>query len=417
MLCGVGAGFRVLLAGGLIMAKTSYYAVRVGRRPGLYRTWDECKAQVHGFGGAVYKGFATEADARSFIGGPANTVSSVSSVSSSRVASGGCGSVPTPPGPLLSGAGGPSGSSASSSSSSSSFTGVDLRPAAAAAALPSPLMAVLVGRGNGAQPESACCLMRFDGGARNNPGVAGSGSIILGPGHSTAARPVLFKCETYVGPRETNNVAEWTGLVEGLRAAKKLGIRRLLVEGDSELVLKQLSGIYDVHKPHLRVLYDRATALLASSGFLYVGCRHIYRAENAVADALSNGAMDKRASWEWSASAHELAASGLLLPAVSSSAPTPASSSSVGPARAAASSNSAMQAAARPALAQAHSRPSSANPAAPHGSGAAAVPASLSRRRDDSLDAEPLAKRRRGDGGHVAGAALVRMDSDPKNPE
>ena len=45
------------------MAKNNYYAVRVGKTPGIYKTWEECKAQVIGYKGAIYKGFAEKQDA------------------------------------------------------------------------------------------------------------------------------------------------------------------------------------------------------------------------------------------------------------------------------------------------------------------------------------------------------------------
>ena len=90
----------------------------------------------------------------------------------------------------------------------------------------------------------------------------------------------------------TNNVAEWTALLDGLRAAKELGIDRLAVRLDSELVVRQLSGQYRVKHENLRPLYARAKALL--SQFEDVDVRHVPRNENKLADALVNRILDEQ---------------------------------------------------------------------------------------------------------------------------
>ena len=125
-----------------------------------------------------------------------------------------------------------------------------------------------------------------DGAARGNPGPAGAGAVIISPdGH------VVAKVGKYLG-ETTSNVAEYTGLILGLKRAKAMGLRELDVLADSELLVKQLSGEYQVKADHLRPLHDEAKALLA--GFDKIDLRHIPREENEAADEMSNRAIDLR---------------------------------------------------------------------------------------------------------------------------
>jgi len=125
-----------------------------------------------------------------------------------------------------------------------------------------------------------------DGAARGNPGPAGAGAVIISPeGH------IVAKVGKFLGD-STNNVAEYMGLILGLRRAKAMGIKELDVFSDSELLVKQLAGDYAVKADHLRPLHDEAKALL--QGFAAIQVRHIPREENAQADAMSNRAIDER---------------------------------------------------------------------------------------------------------------------------
>jgi ribonuclease HI len=125
-----------------------------------------------------------------------------------------------------------------------------------------------------------------DGAARGNPGPAGAGAVILNPdGH------IVAKIGKFLG-ESTNNVAEYMGLILGLKRAKAMGIKELEVYSDSELLVKQLAGEYQVKADHLRPLHDEAKVLL--QGFSFIQVRHIAREENAQADAMSNRAIDER---------------------------------------------------------------------------------------------------------------------------
>jgi len=125
-----------------------------------------------------------------------------------------------------------------------------------------------------------------DGAARGNPGPAGAGAVIVNPdGH------VVAKVGKFLG-ESTNNVAEYMGLILGLKRAKAMGIKELEVLSDSELLVKQLAGDYAVKADHLRPLHDEARELM--KGFSWIELRHVPREENAAADAMSNRAIDER---------------------------------------------------------------------------------------------------------------------------
>ena len=125
-----------------------------------------------------------------------------------------------------------------------------------------------------------------DGAARGNPGLAGAGAVVFDEqGH------VLERLGKFLG-RQTNNVAEYQGLLLGLRRARELGAEELEVVADSELMIRQLSGTYQVRAPALRELHSEALSLLKA--FRKVKLVHVPRAQNADADEMSNRAIDER---------------------------------------------------------------------------------------------------------------------------
>ena len=126
-----------------------------------------------------------------------------------------------------------------------------------------------------------------DGGSRGNPGPAASAAVLLG-----SEGELLEEISAYLGTA-TNNVAEWTALVLGLEAARKLGVRRLAVRLDSELVVRQLRGEYRVKHVGLQPLYQRAVRLLRA--FERVDIGHVPRKQNEVADRLVNRVLDQEA--------------------------------------------------------------------------------------------------------------------------
>ena len=125
--------------------------------------------------------------------------------------------------------------------------------------------------------------MHIDGGARGNPGPAAYAVVIARPGLAP-----VEEAETL--GTATNNVAEYTALVRGLELATELGLKRLAVFSDSELLVKQMAGEYRVKHPDLIPLYEEAKRL--GKAFDSLKITHVRRALNARADALCNEAMD-----------------------------------------------------------------------------------------------------------------------------
>ncbi len=127
-----------------------------------------------------------------------------------------------------------------------------------------------------------------DGGSRGNPGPAAAGAVLFAEDGS-----VLREIGEYVGIA-TNNVAEWRALLAGLDAALELGVEELAIRLDSELVVRQLTGVYRVKHPDLIPLAARARKLLAR--LRRVDIAHVRRKENAAADAVVNRVLDERAA-------------------------------------------------------------------------------------------------------------------------
>lgn len=129
--------------------------------------------------------------------------------------------------------------------------------------------------------------LEFDGGSRGNPGPAGIGVVIRaqdGQELVTLGRPI---------GRATNNVAEYRALIAALQQALKLGATKIIVRGDSELIIKQMIGEYRVKNPDLRLLHEEAQQLY--SQFQEARLEHNRRHKNVLADKLANLAMDRKA--------------------------------------------------------------------------------------------------------------------------
>lgn len=129
-------------------------------------------------------------------------------------------------------------------------------------------------------------ILRTDGAARGNPGPAALGIVI-----QTEGGEVVASEKAYLG-RLTNNQAEYRALIAGLKAVAIYEPAVVLVKMDSELVVKQMRGEYRVKAPDLLPLYQEARRLVA--GLPRVQFTHVPRAENHLADALANQALDER---------------------------------------------------------------------------------------------------------------------------
>jgi ribonuclease HI len=123
-----------------------------------------------------------------------------------------------------------------------------------------------------------------DGGARGNPGPAAYGFVL------EAEDGTVLAAEGRAIGVATNNVAEYSGLVAGLRKAVELHVPDVEVVSDSELLVKQMLGEYRVKNEALRALFVEASTL--ARGLDSVEYRHVKRAHNELADRLVNEALD-----------------------------------------------------------------------------------------------------------------------------
>jgi ribonuclease HI len=134
-------------------------------------------------------------------------------------------------------------------------------------------------------PPGHYLIAHSDGGARGNPGPAGYGVVL----QDQSGRKVAQLSE-YLG-HQTNNFAEYQGLIAALEYALEHGPKALKLISDSELLVRQIKGIYKVKNAVLQDLHGRAKELIAQLEWFSIG--HALREHNTEADRLANEAMDK----------------------------------------------------------------------------------------------------------------------------
>lgn len=126
--------------------------------------------------------------------------------------------------------------------------------------------------------------LMFDGGSRGNPGVCGSGFVIY------KGQEICWEGCKKVSENNTNNYAEYMGIILGMAFAIEKNIQYLHIKGDSLLVINQLLGKWKVNSDNIKPLYNKAKELLAH--FKVVTINHVKREQNKYADKLANKAMD-----------------------------------------------------------------------------------------------------------------------------
>ena len=125
--------------------------------------------------------------------------------------------------------------------------------------------------------------LQFDGCSKNNPGLAGAGAVIYKNGIE------IWADHLFVGTNNTNNYAEYSGLMFGLEKAIELNIKALYIEGDSLLVINQMTGKYKCNSPNLIEIHKKTKELIPNfNDIMFV---HIFRNKNVRADELSNNAV------------------------------------------------------------------------------------------------------------------------------
>jgi ribonuclease HI len=141
-------------------------------------------------------------------------------------------------------------------------------------------------------------LLYFDGAAKGNPGIAGAGAyIITEPSNSKFE----YKLKQYLGSK-TNNQAEYQAIILGLKQVNEIlnqapnQFSELVIKGDSDLIIKQLKGTYQVRSQNIYGLYRETTKLInqVNKSGISVKLIHIYRTMNKIADSLANQAIRER---------------------------------------------------------------------------------------------------------------------------
>jgi ribonuclease HI len=132
-------------------------------------------------------------------------------------------------------------------------------------------------------------LLQFDGASEPNPGESCGGAVLFTPD-----RKVVFERGEYI-EYATNNQAEYTGLLIGLVSCVEQGIKNLLIEGDSMLVINQVTNKWKVKDSELKLFHTEIIKLM--DHFDFVAIRHVYREYNAHADRLTNEGVAKKADF------------------------------------------------------------------------------------------------------------------------
>jgi ribonuclease HI len=131
--------------------------------------------------------------------------------------------------------------------------------------------------------ESDSYELFFDGCSKGNPGRSGAGAVLYKNNNELATNSL------FIGDKETNNSAEYNGLIIGLEMAIKYNIKNLVVKGDSLLVIQQMTGKYQVKSNSLLQLYTNVKKL--EKLFTKVVYQHVYRHDNKRADELANASI------------------------------------------------------------------------------------------------------------------------------
>ena len=126
--------------------------------------------------------------------------------------------------------------------------------------------------------------LKFDGCSKGNPGLAGAGAVIY------EQNDEIWSDSLFVSEKATNNYAEYSGLVLGLKKALELNIKTLYVEGDSLLVINQMKGQYKCNSINLLDLHYTCVKLVKQ--FDTICFNHVLRTENKRADQLANEAVN-----------------------------------------------------------------------------------------------------------------------------
>ncbi len=134
--------------------------------------------------------------------------------------------------------------------------------------------------------ENSVITINVDGASRGNPGPSATGVIAW-----DSKGNEIFSYGRYLGSKFTNNVAEYSALLDALQTCARHGYTHLNVFSDSQLMVRQINGRYKVKNPAIRVLFDKArSAIVKLESF---SIHHVPRCDNIDADRLANEALDQ----------------------------------------------------------------------------------------------------------------------------
>lgn len=238
-------------------SKTKYYAVKRGRTTGVFASWAECKKQTLHFSGAQFKSFATQDAALAYLGQTAPVKrkpdddtdpqkdDEVVAHEQAQVQD------QTP----------------------QQATSRRKRTRTKKDKAPPPIV-------------PGAYVVEFDGASRGNPGPAGCGYCIRSPDPENK----LLVERGWSIPDTTNNVAEFTAALEGLKDAEARGCTNVTLNGDSQLVIRALEGRYNITHPNIAHLAAELKAVAARLDQCVP--QHAYRVYNKAADQLANDGID-----------------------------------------------------------------------------------------------------------------------------
>lgn len=129
--------------------------------------------------------------------------------------------------------------------------------------------------------------MYFDGASRGNPGPASFGGVIY-----DEDKQEIINYKKKIGV-ETNNFAEYSGLLAGLKVCIQYNIRKINVFGDSKLAVEQINGNWKIKSANIKPLYDEIMSLVTRENFDKITFQHVKRNLNKRADELANLALDE----------------------------------------------------------------------------------------------------------------------------
>ncbi len=113
--------------------------------------------------------------------------------------------------------------------------------------------------------EEGIYYLFTDGCSKGNPGLAAGGILILDP-----SKKVILEKKIFIGEHITNNEAEYLTMLEGLITARKIGIKRLKIFSDSQLVVRQITGQYKIKKEKLRIINQKIKRILSQFDFFEI---------------------------------------------------------------------------------------------------------------------------------------------------